>query len=395
MKRIYAIAAIAALVLISCGPRKTRTDTPATPMAEASPFDALSVTGDPFMLTSGNLTGQDAILSAFRTGKDGYVREGTPVEQSFLYLEDDIRKDSLARKVLIQYNLAAVLNRCVHAYELFERMSTATEEDHKATRRDTLEWLRVSQPGLFNPLIWRVIPDHRACVLASDLVDAYRRFDGDSSPDGDYAKAFKEFIDGFKTIPDLVPEGTVDAFADSFWKWYDKSRHVPEIDGLVSAHLKDSSTPHPDSLQVDRLKRAAMGERDIDRRAVLALELAQWDRWEGVLLLGDIMESGIWTKYLLEVWISWRANLQMEHSPSSFGVIPNCYYDRLRAKCINTWLRHLQADGDDIEALCMLENLIYCEVVHRMASLAGNESFATQMHLAWDEFIDPRLLEEG
>lgn len=30
-----------------------------------------------------------------------------------------------------------------------------------------------------------------------------------------------------------------------------------------------------------------------------------------------------------------------------------------------------------------------------MASIAGNEGFATQMHLARDEFIDPRLLEEG
>jgi len=39
-----------------------------------------------------------------------------------------------------------------------------------------------------------------------------------------------------------------------------------------------------------------------------------------------------------------------------------------------------------------MDNLILCEIVHRMGSLAGNSSFLTRMHLAYDMFIHPELL---
>ena len=170
---------------------------------------------------------------------------------------------------------------------------------------------------------------------------------------------------------------------------------------MVKTHMKGTKESISDDAR-ERFKTVVMGESDVDRRAVLALELAQIDEWEGAILLGDLMESGIYTKYLLEVWLSWRTRAQMNYSPSSFAMIPNNYYDRLRVKCLNTFLSRIQEDeeiGDpgsvDTKYIrCLMENMILIQNVHRYGSIPGNDSFATSMHLAYDMFIDPRLLEE-
>ncbi len=83
----------------------------------------------------------------------------------------------------------------------------------------------------------------------------------------------------------------------------------------------------------------------------------------------------------------------MEHSPSSFTVIPNNYFDRLRVKCIDTYVRHCIQEKDP-NAEWLLANLMYAEIVHRMASIAGNGSFNTVVDLAYGMFVHPRLLKE-
>jgi hypothetical protein len=144
---------------------------------------------------------------------------------------------------------------------------------------------------------------------------------------------------------------------------------------------------------LENLKRAIEAERDIDRRTVLALEYVKFSKWDGVPLLGEILESRIYTKYLLEAWISWRANAQMDHSPSSFGVIANNYYDKVRTICLDTMVRHcLEADDKNAESL--IENLLFCEIIHRMGSIAGNSSFNDCAMLSYNMFIHPRLLPE-
>ena len=110
-------------------------------------------------------------------------------------------------------------------------------------------------------------------------------------------------------------------------------------------------------------------------------------------MLGEILESRIYTKYLLEAWISWRANAQMDHSPSSFGVIVNNYYDKVRTICLDTMVRHC-LESEDKNAEVLIENLLFCEIIHRMGSLAGNSSFNECAMLSYNMFIHPRLLPE-
>ena len=58
--------------------------------------------------------------------------------------------------------------------------------------------------------------------------------------------------------------------------------------------------------------------------------------------------AGIYTRYILEAWITWRACVQMSVlGPSSFTTIPDNYYDRIRVKCMNTIIRHMQSPDAD------------------------------------------------
>ena len=192
-----------------------------------------------------------------------------------------------------------------------------------------------------------------------------------------------------------MTEEELDTFEKEFWGWYDKEQFVPGISKLIKMNVRGYEGPELSEEQleqfIEKLKQRVLSEKDIDRRAILALELVKFSPMYGSVYLGDIIESGIYTRYLLEVWISWRASAQDYHSPSSFSVIPNNYYDMLRTVCLNTFLRHCQSE-DDFRARCLMDNLILCEIVHRMGSLAGNSSFLTRMHLAYDMFIHPDLL---
>ena len=114
------------------------------------------------------------------------------------------------------------------------------------------------------------------------------------------------------------------------------------------------------------------------------------ERWAE--LLGEIIESGLYTKYLPEVWLSYRAHLQLDLGASSFSFIANRYFDRLRVKCLNTLLRHYTETGDE-KTLVLMENLVACEILHRQI-LYGNESMVECANLHHHYFIHPRMQEE-
>ena len=392
---------------LSCGGKK-KVKTPAetrpveiTHEDATSVFDRLSSSASPQMFSAQRLTSPEALEKAFDSAPDDFFHETTPVEETFFFPKNGLRVDSLVRIVQLRYNYANVLNRIVHGYEFFERCTSGIEEEDM-TYQDTLDIIRESQPKISLSLLRRALPDDRAYRNAKKLLAAYRDFNGDNSDGCPLAKAIDEYSNGYYELPEIVSEKVIEEVEAGFWRWYDKHFAERQIDEMVKTHLKGSKAVL-DSLQMEHFRNVVMGEIDLDRRAVLALELAQIDEWDGAILLGDIMESGLYTKYLLEVWLSWRARAQMNYSPSSFSMIPNNYFDRLRVKCLNTFLSRLQEEEDygepefdDAKYIrCLMENMILIQIVHRQGSIPGNDSFATSMHLAYDMFIDPRLLEEN
>ena len=387
--------ALAALIPYSCGQRgnkqtskaSTTTETPTT----LSFFEDRNATLKPVRLCNAVLTSDEGMESAFPDSTDCFFGETTPEKEAFYYPGPDIQDEPLVRTVQLRYNYVALFNRVMHSYEWFQRMSTGIdEEESPTTKKDTLEWIRHARPRVSDSVIRAALPDAKAQAQARSLMKAYDRFDGDDSEESSFSRAIAEYTRALEEID----EQEIDRFEERFWDWYDKKNVVPEIDTLVKMNMYEYKGEKPSDEQLENLKRSIEAERDIDRRTVLALEYVKFSRWDGVPLLGEILESRIYTKYLLEAWISWRANVQMEHSPSSFSVIANNYYDKVRAICLDTMVRHC-LESEDKNAECLIENLIFCEIIHRMGSLAGNSSFNTCAMLSYSMFIHPRLLEEN
>lgn len=340
---------------------------------------------EPYRLCEQRLTSKDYILGMCGPDDGTYDNEVTPNEAAFFVPEADIRDDELCRTLTLRYNYVAVMNRVVHAYELYNR-KLPMAEDTVLTRKDTLDMIAHDQPRYRMAELGRYIKNPAALKEAKDFLAAYRRFDGNQEPLG---SAFERYNDYYGNLPKLASEELLDDFEKDFWQWYDKRKHVPEIDNIIRLRLKGSDTKLTQE-QYDRLTDAMYGEKDIDRRAILAIECAH--QANGILQLGEIIESGIYTKYLLEVWLLWRAQVQMDAiGMSSFCTIPNNYYDMMRVKCMNTILRHMQTDPDKYDA-CLLENFIGVQVLHRQASIAGNESLAILANMKNMMFVHPSAL---
>lgn len=398
MNRLFSLLAIICLLAgsVSCKNKKSSNksapSTESVQSKESGINDGLTPVGDSLMLSSQKQTSFESMLAAFDNGREGdYLHEPTKADKAFFSKEADIKNTDLMKKVRLRHNYCAVMNRVLHGYEWFGRVSSAGDDESTVSRKDTLRWIRESQPMLTDAMIAGALDDGKALDAARRLVNAYKHFDGDDGEDSPFAQAFRNLNEVFGSLPSIVTEEEIDTFEKEFWDWYDKEQFVPGISNLIKMNMQGYEGEKLSDEQMEQLRQRVMGEKDIDKRSVLALELAKFNPLDGAVLLGDIIESGIYTRYLLEVWISWRASAQDYHSPSSFSVIPNNYYDMLRTVCLNTFLRHCQSE-DDFRARCLMDNLILCEIVHRMGSLAGNSSFLTRMHLAYDMFIHPDLL---
>ena len=394
MKKHFLILTFSMLLIaVSCGNRQGQTQCTYTrPLA---PWEQ-TVGNDTIMFSSQELTSWDRMFEAFDNGVEGdCLHEPTPASAAFFEREKDVEDNHLVMVVQQRYNYIATLGRVMHAYEWFERESSGVEpedEKHPFTKRDTLAWIKESQPRLEYGFLRKALHHPVSEKALIPLLEAYKRYDGSDSEQSEFARAFSNCQDQFARLEDFVTPEEAQSFKDGFWEWYDKEQFVLGIDKIIMMHTSGYKGEKLSEKQIALLVNAVKREKDIDRRAILALELVKFNRDEGVLLLGDILESGVYTRYLLEAWISWRANLQSIISPSSFSVIANNYYDRMRVKCLNTFLRRLQKEPDDYMAKMLMENMILCETLHRTGSIFGNESLKTRMLLEYKYFIPERLI---
>ena len=391
------LCALVALAFSSCGPRRNK-EASQTPAEAMAPYFETVDGRTPIRLCEAVLTAPDAVEAAFPESDDDYFTETTPEVEAFYFPADDIKNEPLVRKAQLRYNYVALFNRVIHSYEWFQRVSTGLvdeeEETEPFTKKDTLEWIRFARPKVPQAVIDKALPDAKARTRALSLLRAYDRFDGDDSDESPFSKAVGEYTEALSELPELVSQDELDSFEEGFWEWYDKKNVVPEIDGLVRMHFDGYEGEYPSEELLENLKRAVEAEPDIDRRTILALEYAKFDHNGGAALLGEILESRIYTKYLVEAWLSWRACVQMGFSPSSFSIVANNYFDRLRTVCLDTMVRHCLESGDK-NAECLVENLTFCEIIHRMGSLYGNGSLAAVANLTYGgEFVHPRLLED-
>ena len=68
-------------------------------------------------------------------------------------------------------------------------------------------------------------------------------------------------------------------------------------------------------------------------------------------MLEALMESGKFSRYLHEVWRTWRVLKQVAQSPSRDGMILNPEYNQMRYRCLNTILKQIVKNPNDIYAI--------------------------------------------
>lgn len=360
--------------------------------ARTDVIDRLKVTRQR-RLCEQNLTSSEAIEAAFTPDTSGTVfAERTPVRDAFFFPEEDVLGSELADKVRLRYNFATVYNKVIQSYELFVRLSSCDWGD-PGTKKDTLSWIAGTQPGITHELLDEVLSGASGQIRThlEALTDAYREFDGVGAECCPLSQAFRDNDNDFEDYPQVCSKEERKEYEENFWEWYDKAQFVRGIDDIVRLNLPERETKLTEE-QLKHFHDAVVSEKDIDRRAILALEYVKFDCAGGTVLLGEILESGKYTRYLFEVWLSWREHLQYWQSPSTYGLIPNNYYDRMRVKCLNTLLRHYPKAGkrEGLYTLCTMENFIMIGPLHRMGDF-GNESLGVVSALNRNLFIHPRI----
>ena len=142
------------LVVFSCGQRKkgaSATETPEQLTLEELPYLNFTDSLSEYHLCDQELTSYDGLLNAFYNDDSDFLRETTSVDETFYYPAKDIAREYLAVRVQSLYNYAAVLNRVIHAYDWFTRMSTDETEKVSKAKKETVGKTVHSQDLPFDP----------------------------------------------------------------------------------------------------------------------------------------------------------------------------------------------------------------------------------------------------
>lgn len=373
------------LLVVSCG-RTPASKAPA-PVAPEPPhafIERLASSDEPVRLCDQVLTSEETIAGLRIPGDTSFVKEDWPVKAAFFEPEPDILVDDEVKSLKNRCNLLVVNQLINHAYELYDRQ-TFYSFLHEIPTSEHKGYIAEDAPKVPYPVLRSAIEDSRTCASAAKVLSLFKRLDGGQKSLDRLNKAMMEFGAHLEDFPELASADLMEEFRSRFWDWYSKDAHVESIGKLIRIAHPESGDQLSER-EIDLLRHAVECERDIDRRAILAIEYSKFA--DASLLLGEIIESGIYTKYLFEVWLVWRTAVQVNWmGMSSDSLIPDMYYSTLRCKCINTYLRHLQTDPDPFDR-CLIENMLVTENLHRLDGLFGNEATSYQYYLRRSMFID-------
>ena len=144
---------------------------------------------------------------------------------------------------------------------------------------------------------------------------------------------------------------------------------------------------------VRNLRLMAEQTPNFDRECIYTVEFAHQLRHEephpAILKLEGLMKSGKYSHYLHEVWRTWRCLKQLEISPSLDGMIPNLKHNKMRYRCLNTILKQIIKNPQDIYAIndfCFLAT--YDNIIRYNEYMFGNSAPLEQMMLFPEILMD-------
>ena len=328
---------------------------------------------------------------------ESYCYGSTPDGLTFYLPSKDLPSLEIVSKARDYYNIALVRDMIVNDYEWMRRqiLDEALENDDNNVPVDTVGIAKEHQIVISEQRLREAISDETLRSVAREALKKYNEYDGRENGDGPIFFQSKECKALLKNLLNLSSDETLHKFENSFWTWYDKHEYVPEIDSLTRKRISGSNL-HPELSEEETtlFKNMVQAEREINRRTILAIEYTPYDPSEGVFLLGEILESGTYTKYLLEAYINWRAYTQEQFfGSSSMSRIPNDLYNKVKAKCVETILRHYIQSEDPFD-LCLIDNLIGSGILVRFGWMMGNEATPLIYSLQESYFLPPEMVEE-
>ena len=301
------------------------------------------------------------------------ILESRFADEIFLDLDEDVRKDDFALSVKDWFDRTAFLYYCSSLYELrvrYDRNNYSFDTTAVETPGSTM------LTGEMRPsmsVLQKVFPDKRVRDAASALLNMLYK-----TPDfNDVSKHLGELVDAYKSAAfasgmpiDTAKIGKAFANEDAY---YDKSAFVPDIKRFRDARAYFDSAAVQIKDPVGEIEARMKAPMDFDTKCVYAIELSHVQPVDCVDTLGALIESRIYSRYLLEVWENWRAEAQFGwFGCSNDSEIPNAYYLKIRNICANTMIRHIQKHPEDNDAYLRLFRLLYCEPIHRGGPM-GNE----------------------
>ena len=137
--------------------------------------------------------------------------------------------------------------------------------------------------------------------------------------------------------------------------YMDARQFIPNYDSVCALRIEQTE-------ENERyLKLMAEQAPSFDRECIYTIEYAHQRRHEephkAIPMLETLMYSGKFSRYLHEVWRTWRVLRQVAESPSRDGIILNLKYNRMRYRCLNTILKQIVKNPEDIYAVndfCLL-----------------------------------------
>lgn len=288
-----------------------------------------------------------------------------------------------------RWNRNTFLRRFVNAEEIFER------ENSNFGDSLTTETVRGKMPMLRNEF-QLAFNNSEARGEARQLVKLLTTIDYTPEQNARMAERFQELANLPFDTPEYVTNDDINIIKNDFWTLYEKKTFVTDILDIQKVRA-DEDTPADKLIALgNELKYRYVKEADFDTRCILALEIGCCNDPDAIDYLGELIEDGRYSKYLLEVWISWRLRVQdAVFGISTYSEIPDNLYDRARLIVAQRFLQHLEAKPDDTLAKVLLLNLSCIDNLHRAGGIYGNEALEASSYLRQRCFLPPELSREN
>lgn len=394
--QVSAIVLTIAILTVGCQVKKSKggsraedekTDTVLADSTIQKYFGKATVTGSEYLGKLDELCSYPSdSLNGGGSNVDLAVLESKFADEIFLELDDDIQKDDFSLSVKDWFDRTAFLYYCGSLYEIRSRYdrNTHTLDSTDVDTSGTTMLSTEMRPSM--DVLRKVFPDRRIRNAASAILNVLYK-----NPDfTDVSKRLEKLVGAYKSAA-FASEMPIDtakiglAFANED-AYYDKSSFVPDIKRFRDARAYRDSAAVQIKDPVGEIVVRLDDRMDFDAKCIYAIELSHVLMIDCVGILGAVIESKEYSRYLLEVWENWRAKVQFGwFGCSNDSVIPNAYYFKIRNICANTMLRHIQEHPEDNDALLRLFRLLYCGSITR-DGLFGNSVAGILYHLGSAEY---------